>query len=771
MALVKAENTEVLLPALDEIDVGLAHFGSDLKLKAWNRAFKAIVFPRGDLSEGLFHRDVFPEPAATWAQAPGVEADLADRQGPAENGPGDVIEYATAAGTWVRLKQTPAPDGGLICICTDISEIKQKAREAQETRTFMSTLIDFLPGQVTVKDAQGRYVLVNRTVGRITGKDPEKMIGRTAQDISGAAAGAKLLEHDAQALARPGETIDETDILDLPRWGRRHVRSLKISPPPINGERYIVSLTEDVSERVAAEEMQKQLVQELRRHQRDLSLRSLAMDATARAIAVCTLEGDAPKVIYGNRPFTTLLGDEEVSGSAFLGLFTEGRRRDMVEALKAALSQGRAHTSEEAISPPGGGEMFARIIIEPVSSDLVGAPILLIRIGDKTEEQARNVEMAQAQRLRAIGQVTGGVAHDFNNLLTIVTHCADILLAEKGLGEDNLSLIQTIADTADRAASLTAQLLSFSRRRPLETQTIDLCPFLQRVQSVFQRVIPSSIDVQLSIEPGLANVKVDPAQLETALLNLAVNARDAIQTHGVIRLVAANKTVKAGTGDHGALPAGDYVSLSVIDDGSGMGEAVLQRAFEPFFTTKDVGQGSGLGLSMVYGFAHQSGGAVGISSSPGSGTTVEMLLPQSAGGPTALPAIPGSEASVDFGAVGVLIVEDNAGVLEQVTKLIHALGCRTYSACNGAEALRVLQAHDDVDLLFTDVVMAGGISGVALAKEARAHRPDLKVLFTSGYSEEDCEVMRALSDGAPILKKPYRRTDLARALKQATAGD
>jgi CheY-like chemotaxis protein len=273
--------------------------------------------------------------------------------------------------------------------------------------------------------------------------------------------------------------------------------------------------------------------------------------------------------------------------------------------------------------------------------------------------------------------------------------------------------------------------------------------------------------------PGLANLKADPAQLETALLNLAINARDAIQMHGrlhgVIRLVAANKTIKAEKSGPDALPAGDYVSLCVIDDGPGMSEDVLQQAFEPFFTTKDVGQGTGLGLSMVHGFAHQSGGHVAIMSSPGSGATVEMLLPQSDSEPAARPSAPNPEASVDFSAVGVLVVEDTPEVLEQVVRLIRGLGCRTYAASSGPEALAVLQVHKEVDLLFTDVVMAGGVNGVALAKAARTHRPDLKVLFTSGYSEEDPEVMRVLSDGAPLLKKPYRSADLAQALKQAVS--
>jgi CheY-like chemotaxis protein len=218
------------------------------------------------------------------------------------------------------------------------------------------------------------------------------------------------------------------------------------------------------------------------------------------------------------------------------------------------------------------------------------------------------------------------------------------------------------------------------------------------------------------------------------------------------------------------LPAGDYVSINVVDDGPGMSKEVLERAFEPFFTTKDVGQGTGLGLSMVYGFVHQSKGHVSIVSSPGSGTSVEILFPQSKGRAAEPAIVRGPSTPVDLAAVNVLVVEDNSGVLEYVTKLLGSLGCRTYSASSGAEALRVLRAHGEVNLLFTDVVMAGGVSGVALAKEALRLRPDLRILFTSGYSEEDPEVIRALSNRAPLLKKPYHICDLAQALKQAASG-
>lgn len=341
-------------------------------------------------------------------------------------------------------------------------------------------------------------------------------------------------------------------------------------------------------------------------------------------------------------------------------------------------------------------------------------------------------------------------------------------MAKDNLDEDQRDLIQTIAQTADRGSSLTSQLLSFAARRPLETKSIEIRPFLERFEYVLRRLMPSAIDVQFDIAPDLSNLLADPTQLDAALLNLMINARDAIKTHGVIRLVAVNKTLGPEVSAHRDVAPGDYVSLSVSDDGPGMSNEVLGRAFEPFFTTKDVGHGTGLGLSTVYGFARQSKGCASIVSALGQGTTVDILLPRSkddskpdSGWPQA------SKEALKLDSVTVLVVEDTPSVLKRVDQLVRGVGCRTYVASNGEEALRVLQNQNDVDLLFTDVVMAGGLSGVQLAETALALRPNLKVLFTSGYSQEDPNVMKALSDGAPLLKKPYRLTDLMRALSRA----
>jgi PAS domain S-box-containing protein len=597
-----------------------------------------------------------------------------------------------------------------------------------------------------------RIIFVNPTFMHVTGYHGSEVIGKNPRILQGPYT-SESVRSDIRKALKAWRPIT-AELLNYKKDGTPFWNELSIVPvsDDTGQYRYWVAVQRDTTD--------------LRQHQQDLNMRSLAMDASTHAIAVCEMEGDVPKVVYGNKPFINLLGDDSISGFAFLNMLEGRRRQDIVAALHAGVHRGHSHVSEGPIVTPAGHSIYARITIDPVPPELSGVKLLMINIRDKTEEQAQKEEVAQAQRMRALGLVTGGIAHDFNNLLTIVTHCSEILLEKACLDDDSRDLIQTIAQTADRGASLTSQLLSFARRRPLEARPIPIRSFLERIQFVLRRIIPSAIDIDMSIAPDIANVLADPTQLETALLNLVINARDAIHSKGVIRLVAVNKTLDAEAAGHREMQPGSYVSLSVIDDGPGMHPDVLARVFEPFFTTKDVGQGSGLGLSMVYGFARQSNGNASIVSSVGHGTRVEILLPQSAGEAVEEFASEAGANAPDLRSLTVLVVEDDATVLKQVHDLVRSIGCRTYVASTGDEALSILSRYDGIDLLFTDVVMAGGVSGVQLARQALSLKPDLKVLFTSGYSEEDQNVMKALSEGAPLLRKPYRRAALTQALSR-----
>ena len=398
------------------------------------------------------------------------------------------------------------------------------------------------------------------------------------------------------------------------------------------------------------------------------------------------------------------------------------------------------------------------------------------RLAAESEQRAKAEEaLRHAQKLDAIGQLTGGVAHDFNNLLTVVIGHLD--LAEQALAKPRRMAAHRIIGLlggARRAAldceRLTRQLLAFARRDVLRTEVVDLNRIIAGFENLIRRAVGERVTVELSLDPGLWPCRIDPRQFEAAILNLAVNARDAMALGGQIEIKTGNCEI--GT-DAGASPAGAtgvapgaYARLSVADTGTGMTRDVLSRAFEPFFTTKDIGQGSGLGLSQVYGFVTQSGGHVTVDSTPGRGTSVQIFLPRSDERPEAALDRDAEAGELPGGQETILVVEDNAMVLELAVAMLIDLGYRVRLATDGRAALDILQGGDPVDLLFTDVVMPNRMSGVELAREAQRLRPGLKVLVTSGYSAHAPGAAPELGE-FPLIAKPYRRADLAKRIRAA----
>jgi CheY-like chemotaxis protein len=336
----------------------------------------------------------------------------------------------------------------------------------------------------------------------------------------------------------------------------------------------------------------------------------------------------------------------------------------------------------------------------------------------------------------------------------------------EGSVQDNAAARRRLANASmavDRGARLASQLLSFGRRQPLQPQAVDVAELVRGMGDMLQRVLGGAIELTVRTEEGLSHAWADPAQMENALLNLAINARDAMRGEGRILIEVDNAAVHADAG-MGELPVGDYLRLSLSDDGCGMSPAVLAQAFEPFFTTKAEGQGSGLGLSMVYGFAKQSGGHVVITSTPGEGTTVTLYLPRAEASMDTLPAAP-----VATGAGGhetILVVEDDTQVRTTVVELLGELGYTVLTAGNGEEALAVLASAPSVDLLFTDVMMPGPVKGTMVVDEARKRHPRIAVLHTSGYPREGIIEGGFLNRGVHLLAKPYTREALASALRQ-----
>lgn len=365
----------------------------------------------------------------------------------------------------------------------------------------------------------------------------------------------------------------------------------------------------------------------------------------------------------------------------------------------------------------------------------------------------------QSQKMESVGQLTGGIAHDFNNLLTVVS--ANLELIEAGGDIDKARHFAAAARRAvDRGAKLTAQLLAFSRRQVLNPKPVNANQLVSEFQGIIRKAVGESCRVKVWTREGLWLCHVDPARLETALLNLALNARDAMPNGGVLEIEMKNIVVTEGA-VAGCLP-GSYVRLSVRDFGFGMSPEVRDRVFEPFFTTKEVGKGTGLGLSMVYGFVRQSGGHVAIESAVGKGTTVVLYLPRAAQKPD-VEMEDVQPRGFPAGSERILVVEDNDDLLDLTSAMLSKSGYQVRCARNGTEALRILQS-EEFDLVLSDVVMPNGVNGIEVAREARRLNKRVKVLLASGYAGDVLERHQAVEE-FPIIDKPFRMSDLAERLR------
>ena len=407
-----------------------------------------------------------------------------------------------------------------------------------------------------------------------------------------------------------------------------------------------------------------------------------------------------------------------------------------------------------------------------------GSPVRMAGIVlDRSDQRNTEEALRQAQKMEAIGQLTGGVAHDFNNLLTVIVGGLDMVLRKP----DNVERVKRLADAAMTAArrgeQLTQQLLAFSRRQMLRPQTLNPNRLLIDFRPLAERAAGGAIALAFDLDPALDPIRVDPAQFEAAILNLVVNARDAMEAGGDrARIEIRSRNLRldtAAVADRG-VPPGAYVEIAVSDSGSGIAPELLGRVFEPFFTTKEVGKGTGLGLSQVYGFTRSAKGFVAIESELGRGTTFQLRFPRSAD-PAGEEADPGGRGVLPLRRAGdgetVLLVEDDEQVLTMAVESLEELRYKVVVARNASEALAHLRDVQRIDILFSDVMMPGGMNGSQLAVEAQRLRPGLKVLLTSGYVA-DLDEGQVIGRGElPVLNKPYRRDELARSLRLVLGGD
>jgi signal transduction histidine kinase/ActR/RegA family two-component response regulator len=379
----------------------------------------------------------------------------------------------------------------------------------------------------------------------------------------------------------------------------------------------------------------------------------------------------------------------------------------------------------------------------------------------RSEEQ-----LAHAQRLDSLGQLTGGIAHDFNNLLTVISGNLQLLEAGAVDRADAGEVIASATRAVDRCTSLTRKLLGFARRRRLLPTAVQPEHTLAGVADMLRRTLGEGITLTVDCPPGVPAVYADPGELDTALVNLAINARDAMPSGGKLMISVHERTLSAAIEELG-LAAGRYVVFEVADTGSGMSREVMSHALEPFFTTKDVGKGSGLGLSMVYGFVRQSGGQLSIDSEPGRGTRVDLMLPVALSPTVRTRQV---ETAQVTGSESILVVEDEPDVRQVAATFLRSMGYQVYEAADAETAVQMLQTLPQIALLFSDVMLGGGMTGVDLAREAQSQRASLKVLLTSGYERTTLGGTSSVPPSMPLLPKPYRCNELAVAARQVLDG-
>ncbi|HYZ49148.1 MAG TPA: PAS domain S-box protein [Sphingomonas sp.] len=596
-------------------------------------------------------------------------------------------------------------------------------------------------------DAEGRIATWNPGARRFKGYEPEEIIGEhfsrffTSEDLA-----ARLPARILETAAREGRF--ESEGWRVRKDGQRIWVHVVVDPiwAPDGTLIGYAKITRDITERKAAE---RALFESEQR------FRLLVEGVSDYAIYLLDREGYVTNWNAGAEAIKGYKADEVV-GQHFSLFYTEQDRArgEPERTLDVALGEGKFEG--EVLRRRKNGEHFwANVVIDPIydeSGTHIGFAKITRDITDRKRaeeelEQTR-IALAQSQKLQALGELTGGIAHDFNNLMTVIRGSAELLQRGDLTEERQQKYLEAIVSTADRAATLTDHLLAFSRRQPLKPQVLDLSLRLDAFAEMLTRTLGSLIEVRLELAPNLWRVEADPTQLETALLNAAINARDAMPDGGRLTIGTENCEDER------------LVSIAVTDTGSGMSADVIARAFEPFFTTKPVGKGTGLGLSQIHGFAAQTGGRAEIESVEGQGTTIRLLLPS-----TDKPLSPreGERHDVDLPpGLKVLLVEDNEQVSEFARHLLEDLGCDVISAASGEDALEKLDGARS-DIVFSDIVMPG-LSGMELAQRIRERYPHLPVVLASGYSED----MVKVGPGAfELVRKPYGRGDLAEAFARA----
>ena len=633
---------------------------------------------------------------------------------------------------------------------------REKSLE-EELRALRDTIVDGL----IVIDVDKSIRSFNRAAEGIFGYRAEEVVGRNVGILMPRGERAahdgyvdRYLETgDAHVIGRGREVTGRR------KDGSTFPMSIYLGEMRFAGERRFLGVVHDLSESRRREDV-------LRSHEE--MLQSIAASLPGSVFRIVSHPDDRIGFPFASEGLRRVFGlDPEAvreDADVFLGAIRASDRAGWRSALEASARDLEPLDLQMRVRGKDGVERWMHAFARPVrhaDGTVVWNGLAL----DVTDRQSAEAELHQAQKMEAIGQLTGGVAHDFNNLLAVLSMDLEELEALTPPDDERRDLIDEARETGRLAAELTQRLLAFARKQPLNPKTIEPAGLLVGTAELLHRTLGGAIRIDCS-EPGERwRVTVDPVQLENAVINLAINARDAMPDGGTLCIGTHNTALH----DVPDVPPGAYLCVEVSDTGIGMPPEIVERVFEPFFTTKSQGQGTGMGLSMVYGFVKQSSGHIAIESRPGEGTTVRLYFPRTEA-PADIVEAPSASPPVQIDKRRVLYVEDHASLRRQTEARLTAMGLSVAGTADGQAALDLLDRGERFDLLFTDVVMPGGIDGIRLADEARRRIPDIRILYTTGHADDERLRDAANAPGAALLRKPFAKSALRDRLQTLLEG-
>ncbi|MCS6829910.1 MAG: PAS domain S-box protein [bacterium] len=604
-------------------------------------------------------------------------------------------------------------------------------------------------------------VYTNSAFTRLTGYSPEEVVGHSPRILEGAGTSHSLLS-GLMTVASQGAPSAWRDF-HCRKGGEEFLMEASVSPlrDDSGNITHIITILRDVTDIWRVEEALKQNERLLQHIADTLPAVLYIYELPEGKLSYVSRESLA---ILGYLPAELTSGDISLEGMLYPDdlLVVEREMLRIQHAPEGSLVESECRVRHRA------GDwkwLMLRTVVSDRFPDGSAKQFLGVAI-DITESRRLREQLTQSSKLESLGRLAGGVAHDFNNLLTVIQSYAEMMQAILSDEHPAAAYVEQILKASEQASNLTNQMLAFARRRIISPQVFNLNELVYETDAFLRRLLPENIQIALALSPDLWQVHADPSQIEQVILNLAINARDAMPAGGVLTIETANVALdETYVARHAEMQVGEYVMLAVSDTGVGMDERTLAMVFEPFFTTKEVGKGTGLGLSTCYGIVKQAGGSIWVYSEPGKGTTFKVYLPRVKDAPTPLPERL-ERREVQGGYETVLVVEDNDAVREVAIAALQAQGYRVLQAADGDEALRLVQSlAEPVHLLLTDVVMPG-MSGTVLAVKLREQYPHLKVLYTSGYTENVIVHHGVLEEGIAFLPKPYRPADLARRVRE-----